>query len=134
MNHLVTIGFESWPPENCAEVDAIQQATTDGVELENAHMFTVQHKNNNFIPKAAYLNCTASFGSSIRDRNYSGWSNEVFKDRDIFKKILKDKYNEYASKMKTVRSMDNKKEIHDSNVLKALNSHDAINSSRTNNN
>lgn len=133
MKHLVTIGFESWPPENCAEVDAIQQAITDGVELENAHMFTVQHKNNNFIPKAACLNCTASFGSSIRDRNYSGWSNEALENKHVFEDSLKNGYVNFASKMKTVRNMESKDDINSSDMDKAMKSYEAINTSRNNN-
>ena len=89
---LTTIGFEYWDPKNCAEVDAIQKATSAGIDLEHAHMYTVGAKYGKesfegFEKKEACLNCTAAFGSSVRDRNYSGWSSKVPNDSKEFGKF-----------------------------------------------
>ena len=81
--NLTTIGFEAWDPKNCAEVDATQKATAAGVNLEHAHMYTVgvDYKNKSLITrKPACLNCTTAFGSIIKDRNYSGWSKQIYTD------------------------------------------------------
>ncbi len=81
--NLTTIGFEAWDPKNCAEVDATQKATSAGVRLEHAHMFTVgtdystNPKTPVITPKLACKNCTTAFGSLIRDRDYSGWDKEM---------------------------------------------------------
>ena len=80
---LTTVGFEEWNPKNCAEVDAIQRATSAGVDLKHAHMYTVgPSKGGGFVEKEACLNCTASFGSSVKDRNYSGWSSQALEYDD----------------------------------------------------
>ncbi len=93
--NLTTIGFEAWDPKNCAEVDATQKATAAGVNLEHAHMYTVgvDYKNESLITrKPACLNCTTAFGSIIKDRNYSGWSEKMYKPFNNFEKELNNGY------------------------------------------
>lgn len=93
--NLTTIGFQEWNPKNCAEVDAIQQATSAGVNLKNAHMYTVgADTKGNIYTKKACLNCTASFGSSVKDRNYSGWSSDALVRYDAkFMRTLNARHN-----------------------------------------
>ena len=43
--------------------------------------------------KEACLNCTASFGSSVKDRNYSGWSSKALEDDEKFNQTLKTGHN-----------------------------------------
>lgn len=87
---LLDIGFEYWPTKNCAEDDALQKATSDGVNLEKAHLFTVgyNYKESKLEPKKSCLNCTAAFGSYIRDRNYSGWSEDMLDSSSSIREIL----------------------------------------------
>lgn len=123
-NNLTTIGFTKWNPKNCAEVDAIQQATSAGVDLEHAHMYTVRADIKDGVlqsidPMEACANCTASFGSSVRDRNYSGWSsNALEEDEDKFIRALKTaqeqaKTSWYATAVSNgwCENMDKEKEV-----------------------
>ena len=64
--------------------------------------------------KEACLNCTASFGSSVKDRNYSGWSSKALEDDEKFNQTLKTGHNtaegqEWCKKMdpKTKESVKN---------------------------
>lgn len=59
-------------------------------------MYTVgaDKKSGKIEEKKACLNCTASFGSSVKDRNYSGWSSKALVEDDgKFKQTLKTGHN-----------------------------------------
>ncbi len=125
---LTKIGFEYWEPKNCAEVDAIHKATSAGVDLEHAHMYTVGAKFDKgrykkLVEKPACLNCTAAFGSSVRDRNYSGWDKKTLVRREDFDTMLDIEYLNKSSK--DVEDIV-EKEAHIDDKNKALNSYDAI--------
>ena len=59
-------------------------------------MYTVgvDYKNESLITrKAACLNCTTAFGSIIKDRNYSGWSEDMLGTPKKFKDAQSKGYN-----------------------------------------
>lgn len=127
---LLDIGFEYWPTKNCAEDDALQKATSDGVNLEKAHLFTVgyNYKESKLEPKKSCLNCTAAFGSYIRDRNYSGWSEDMLKKREVFDAA---KTNGYRKSLNAHNDrnipMSERSARHASDIGKIENSFNAIN-------
>ena len=123
--NLTTIGFEAWDPKNCAEVDATQKATAAGVKLEHAHMYTVgtDYANDDLIVrKPACLNCTTAFGSIVKDRNYSGWNEDMLGTPQKFKNAKSKGYNKAIQREECKDLSDNeinkgkKEDTHKANI------------------
>lgn len=62
-----------FPPWNCAESDAINQALHDGSKLKNMHIYVIDSSRNRMgKDKKSCKNCTDAFKERI-NKNYTGW-------------------------------------------------------------
>ena len=71
---LPKTSLNDFPPGNCSEVDAVNNALNFGVKLENLHVTTLDVKRKNIrshsiIGKYSCENCTATFKGRVKKNN-----------------------------------------------------------------